>query len=58
MPLTSAGNGFGLVADAGELRDAIDAKLLTPEEARKIYWAQFPGLGQEAARTPPPIGEE
>lgn len=58
MALTSAGNGFGLVADAGELRDAVDAKLLTPEEARKVYWAQFPSLVQAAASTPPPIGEE
>jgi hypothetical protein len=40
---------------ATELREALLEDLLTQEEARLIYWSQFPTLRQQASITPPPI---
>jgi predicted RNA-binding protein associated with RNAse of E/G family len=57
VALTSEGNGRGNIADATELKLAVEQKLLTPEEARQIYWSQFYQLGQAAAVTASPIEE-
>lgn len=42
---------------ARELADAINFKLLTQEEARDIYYAQYPTLAKKASLTAPPIKE-
>ena len=55
MAIQTVGNGMGNIADATELKLAIDAKLLTQEEARQVYWSQFHQLERAAATTAPPI---
>lgn len=40
---------------ANELDRAVSCGLLTLEEARTVYWAQFPELRDRASRTAPPI---
>lgn len=40
---------------ASELKDAVDAKLLTQDEARLIYWSQFPVIKNVASATPPAV---
>ena len=47
-------NGQPLV-DPYELQVAVDAKLLTQEEARLIYWSQFFVLQQKQQTTPPAV---
>ena len=47
-------NGQPLV-DPYELKEAVDAKLLTQEEARLIYWSQFFVLQQKQQTTPPAV---
>lgn len=49
-------NGNALV-DPYELKEAVDNKFLTQEEARLIFWSQFYVLQQQQQTTPPAIDD-
>ncbi len=47
--------GHGPFVPADELLQAVRGNLLNPEEARLVYWGQFPQLRQAAVNTPPAV---